>query len=148
MNKHQQRHGLSMLEIVFSIGILALIMLPVFMTFSTGNRNIQLTDAEFRAHTAAIELMEQIVSLPFGKITSGEYDSNAIVDGGQFANGPVLYKITTADDLWRTMKIEDIKRDGRVLFKKITVTIKFAAAPGSDRIREFFMKTLVANETL
>lgn len=137
-----------MLEIVFSIGILALIMLPVFMTFSTGNRNIQLTDAEFRAHTAAIELMEQIVSLPFEKIKSGEYDSDAIVDGGQFAGGPVLFKLSTAADLWRAMKVEDIRRDGKILFKKVTVTIRFAAAPGSDRIREFFMKTLVANENL
>jgi len=137
-----------MLEIVFSVGILALIMLPVFMTFSTGSRNIQLTDAEFRAHTAAIELMEQIVSLPFEMIKSGEYDSDAIVDGGQFAGGPVLFKLSTAADLWRAMKVEDIRRDGKILFKKVTVTIRFAAAPGSERIREFFMKTLVANENL
>jgi hypothetical protein len=46
------------------------------------------------------------------------------------------------------MKVEDIRRDGKILFKKVTVTIRFAAAPGSDRIREFFMKTLVANENL
>ncbi|PKL50297.1 MAG: hypothetical protein CVV42_03315 [Candidatus Riflebacteria bacterium HGW-Riflebacteria-2] len=137
-----------MIEIVFSIGILALIMLPVFMTFSSGNRNIQLTDSEFRAHTAAIELMEQIVSLPFGQIKSGEYDSDTIIDGGQFADGPVLFKLSPVEDLRHTLKIEDIKRDGKTLFKKVTVTIKFAAAPGSDRIREFFMKTLVANENL
>jgi len=142
------RRGLSMLEIVFSAGILAMIMLPVFMTFSTGNRNIQLTDAEFRAHTAAIELMEQIISLPFGQIKSGEYESDVIVDGGQFADGPVLFKFSPAEDLWRSMKVEDIRRDGKTLFKKVTVTIKYVAAPGSDRIREFFMKTLVANENL
>ncbi|PKL42349.1 MAG: hypothetical protein CVV41_14510 [Candidatus Riflebacteria bacterium HGW-Riflebacteria-1] len=147
MNK-QQRQGLSMLEIVFSVGILALIMLPVFMTFSSGNRNIMLTESEFRAHTAALELMEQIVSLPFKQIRSGEYEDGEIVDGGPFAAGPVLFKLSPAEDLWRDLKIEDIKRENKVVFKKVTVTIKFAAAKNSDRIREFFMKTLVANENL
>jgi len=147
MNKYK-RDGLSMIEIVFSIGILSLIMLPVFMTFSSGNRNIQLTDAEFRAHTAAIELMEQTVSLPFEQIQSGEYTSDMIIDDGKFADGPVLFKLSPAEDLWRSMKIEDIKRDNKILFKKVTVTIRFVAAPGSERIREFFMKTLVANEKL
>ena len=137
-----------MIEITFSIGILALIMLPVFMTFSTGNRNMQMTEAEFRAHTAALELMEQIISLPFKQIKTGEYDDTQITDDGPFAAGPVLFKITPVEDLWRELKIDDIKRDNKVIFKKVTVTIKFAAAPNSDRIREFFMKTLVANENL
>lgn len=137
-----------MLEIVFSVGILALIMLPVFMTFSSGNRNIMLTEGEFRAHTAALELMEQIVSLPFKQIITGEYADTEITDGGPFAAGPVLFKLTPAKDLWRELKIEDIKRDNKVVFKKVTVTIKFTAAKNSDRIREFFMKTLVANENL
>ncbi|EKD81460.1 MAG: hypothetical protein ACD_39C01797G0002 [uncultured bacterium] len=147
MSNHQ-RQGLSMLEIVFSVGILALIMLPVFMTFSTGNRNMMLTESEFRAHTAALELMEQIVSLPFKQIRTGEYADDAIIDGGPFAQGPVLFKLTPAEDLRRELKIEDIKRDNKIIFKKVTVTIKFAAAKNSDRIREFFMKTLVANENL
>ncbi|MBU1107864.1 MAG: hypothetical protein KKB51_14415 [Candidatus Riflebacteria bacterium] len=143
-----QRHGLSMIEITISIGILALIMLPVFMTFSTGNRNMQLTEAEFRAHTAALELMEQTISLPFKQIKTGEYDDREIKDGQPFAQGPALFKITQTDNLWRELKVEDIKRDNKIVFKKVTVTIKFAAAPNSDRIREFFMKTLVANENL
>ncbi len=137
-----------MIEIVFSIGILALIMLPVFMTFSSGNRNIMLTEAEFRAHTAAIELMEQIVSLPFKYLKAGEYADEAIVDGGNLGEGPILFKISKIKDIWRKMKIEDIKRDNKILFKKVTVNITFRAAPGAERIREFFMKTLVANENL
>jgi hypothetical protein len=147
MNK-QQRNGLSMLEIVFSVGILALIMLPVFMTFSSGNRHMQMTEAEFRAHTAAIELMEQIISLPFAQIKSGDYQNEEIADGARFAETPILFRLTPVDDISRTMKIEDIKRNDKVPFKKVTVTIKFAAAPGSKQIREFFMKALVANENL
>jgi len=147
MNRKKGRSGLSLIEIVLSMGILSLIMLPVFMTFSSGNVNIQVTESEFRAHTAALELMEQIVSLPFNLIKPGSYDSSQVVDGSQLANSPVLFRITPVDDLKPSLKIEEIKRDNKVVFKKITVKIGFPSARAADKTREFILKTLVANES-
>lgn len=147
MNRKEGRSGLSLIEIVLSMGILSLIMLPVFMTFSSGNVNIQVTESEFRAHTAALELMEQIVSLPFNLIKPGSYDSSQVVDGAQIAKSPVIFKIAPADELKPSLKIEEIKRDNKVVFKKITVKIGFPSARAADKPREFTLKTLVANES-
>ena len=146
MNK--QRCGLSLVEIVLSMGILAMIMLPVFMTFSSGNTNIQVTEGEFRAHTAALELMEQIISLPFNLIRPGSYAAAQIIDGGLFAGGPVLFRLTSDPDLKHSLKIEEVKRDNKILFKKITVTVAYPSARATDRLREFTLKTLVANENI
>ena len=65
-----KKRGLSLVEITLSMAILIIVMLPTFMTFSSGSRGIQMTDAEFRAHSAAIELMEQTMSLPFDMLFS------------------------------------------------------------------------------
>lgn len=142
------RAGLSLVEIILSMGILAMIMLPVFMTFSSGNTNIQITESEFRAHTAALELMEQIVSLPFNLIKTGSYDSAQIIDGGAFANSQVLFRLTENPDLKPSLKIEEIKRADKIVFKKITVKIAYSSARTADKLREFVLKTLVANENI
>lgn len=142
------RQGLSMIEITLSLGILAMIMLPVFMTFSSGNRNIQLTEAEFRAHTAALEIMEQIVSLPFKHIPLGVVPANAIIDGGPFGEGPVAFKITPAENIFPEVQVDAVKRDNKTVFKKVTVKIKFPATKSSERHREFVIKTIIANENI
>lgn len=139
---------MSLVEIILSMGILSMIMLPVFMTFSSGNANIQITESEFRAHTAALELMEQIVSLPFNLIRAGSYDASQITDGGAFANSPVLFRRTDNPELKPSLKIEEVKRGDKIVFKKITVKIAYPSARASDKVREFILKTLVANENI
>ena len=109
MNKHSCR-GLSLVEIMLSMGILVVIMLPVFMTFSSGNRSMQVTESEFRTHTAALELMEQLISLPFGLIKAGSYKAGQIVDGQPFANSPVLFRLSQNPDLQPELNISEIKR--------------------------------------
>lgn len=143
---NNKRCGLSIIEITISMGILALIMLPVFMTFSTGNRNMQLTESEFRAHTAAIEIMEQLVSLPFKLLQPGKYSSEQVKNGQQFGNTPVVFKISELEDYHPSISIEEVKKAGKTIFKKISITIKYPAARKSERMREFTLKTMVANE--
>ncbi len=145
---NRQRLGISLVEIVMSMGILSLIMLPVFMTFSSGNVNIQVTEGEFRAHTAALELMEQIISLPFDLIRPGNYDSTLVADGRAFAGGPTVFRLTGGPDLRPSLSIEEIRRANRVVFKKITVRIAYPSARAADKMREFTLKTLVANENI
>lgn len=137
-----------MLEITFSIGILAMIMLPVFMTFSSGNRNMQITEAEFRAHTAALELMEQIVSLPFKHIPPGAITAEKILNGQPFGPGPINFKTTSVNEFFPEILIEEMKRENKVPFKKITVKIRFPSTKKSERLREFVLKTIVANENI
>lgn len=147
MNKNCRR-GISLIEIMLSMGILAVIMLPVFMTFSSGNMSIQVTEAEFRAHTAALELMEQIVSLPFNLIRAGSFDAGKIHEGGSYAGSPVVFRVSADPELKSELKVEEIKRDNKVIFKKITVKVLYPAARNSEKKREFTLKTLVANENI
>jgi hypothetical protein len=143
-----RKNGLSLVEIILSMGILAMIMLPVFMTFSSGNANIQITESEFRAHTAALELMEQIISLPFNLIKAGSYDAAKIVDGGAFADSPILFRLSENPDLKPFLQVEEVKRGEKIVFKKITVKIAYPSARASGRMRDFTLKTLVANENI
>lgn len=147
MNKRSCR-GISLVEIVLSMGILVVIMLPVFMTFSSGNRNMQVTESEFRAHTAALELLEQTISLPFNLIKTGSYDSSQVINGQPFSKSPVQFMLSENSDLKPELRVEEIKRGDKVVFKKVTVKVVFPAAKNSEKMREFTLKTIVANENI
>lgn len=142
------RTGLSLVEITLSMAILILVMLPAFMAFSSGNQGIQMTDSEFRAHSAAIELMEQTMSLPFNMLTPGFYDSSAIIDGANFADTSAVYHLSFGPEYKPSMSIEEIKKDNKVLFKKITVSIKYPETKGSSKKRDFSIKVIVNNDSI
>ncbi len=139
--------GLSLVEITISMGILILIMLPSFLAFSSGNQGIKMTDSEFRAHNAAIELIEQTISLPFNMIKSGVYDEKDIVDGNNFADTPAVFHLSFDSDYQPRMTIEDLERDRKIVFKKVTVTINYPITKGSDQRKDFTLKVIINNDT-
>ena len=139
--------GLSLVEITISMAILILIMLPSFLAFSTSNQGIQMTDAEFRAHNAAIELVEQTISLPFNMIKPGVYDENDIIDGNQFADTPAVFHLSFPKEYQPKMIVENIEKDRKIVFKKVTVTINFPIAKGSNQRKDFTLKVIVNNDT-
>ncbi|MDD3002191.1 MAG: hypothetical protein PHF29_10590 [Candidatus Riflebacteria bacterium] len=139
------KNGISLIEIIVATGLLAAVLAPVFLIFSSGNRNMEMTEAEFRAHNCAIEIMEQIISIPYKHIKSGSYTSSEVKNGLSFANSPILYKISENYD--SELKIEDIKDSGKSIFKKIIVKISYQPTKNSAIKRSFTLKTMVANET-
>ncbi len=139
--------GLSLVEIIISMTILILIMLPSFLAFSSSNQGILLTDAEFRAHNAAIELVEQIISLPFNMIKPGVYDEKEIIDGNKFADTPAVFHLSFSSEYQPKMTIENIEKDRKIVFKKVTVTINFPIAKGSNQRKDFSLKVIVNNDT-
>lgn len=138
------KQGLSLIELMMAIGLLAAIMLPVFIMFSTGTRNIQVTESEFRAHTAALELMEQIISLPFHHIPTGDFAAQQTKNGMPF--GELSFKTSDAEGVDAKISIEELKRNGKVRFKKVAVTVSFLPSRHSENSKKFTIKTLVANE--
>ena len=100
--------GLSLVEITISMAIMIIVMLPAFLTFSSGNQNIQMTESEFRAHSAALELMEQTISLPFDMLKAGFYSEEEIKNGAKFADTDAMYHLSFDDDYKLSMNIEDI----------------------------------------
>lgn len=143
-----KKRGLSLVEITLSMAILIIVMLPTFMTFSSGSRGIQMTDAEFRAHSAAIELMEQTMSLPFYMLKAGTYDESEIIDGANFADTAAVYHLSFGSEYKPKLVIEDIKKNNVVAFKKITVTIRCPMMKGAEKEREFTVKVMVNNDNI
>lgn len=144
--KMKKRLGLSLIEITISVALLILVMLPSFMVFSSGNQGIQMTESEFRAHTAALELMEQLISLPFNMLKSGYYEEEAIVEGSDFADTKAKFHLSFGSEYKPSIFIEEIKKSNKVAFKKVTVNIKFPITKGSDKERELSVKVIVNND--
>ena len=57
------KRALSLVEITISMAILIVVMLPSFLAFSSGSQGIQMTESEFRAHNAALELIPPLVDV-------------------------------------------------------------------------------------
>ena len=140
--------GLSLVEITISMAILILVMLPSFLAFSSGNQGLQLTESEFRAHNAAIELIEQTISLPFDMIKPGYYEESDIIDGANFADTPAIYHLSFSSEYKPKMLIEDITKDNKVVFKKITVTINYPVAKLSEQRKDFSVKVIINNDNV
>lgn len=144
----EKKRGVSLVELMIASVILALIMLPVFLAFSSGNRNLKITSAEFMAHTAALELMEQIVSLPYDKIPLGVFNNDKIQKGKYMGNSGVTFNITSRKNCKSKIILDAIEKNGKEKFKKVSIFIEFPETASSKKNRTINLKTLVANEKI
>lgn len=140
------KSGISLVEIVISMFVLAAVMLPVFYTLSSGRRSMMVTEAEFRAHSAALEIAGQITSLPFHIIPEGSFSSEEIYDSAPF--GEVKFRVSENNDITFRVEIEKLTENGVDRFKKISVTAVFLPSVQHENLREFTINALVANERL
>ena len=142
------KKALSLVEITISMAILILVMLPSFLAFSSGNQGIQMTESEFRAHSAALELMEQTISLPFNMIKAGSYGEEQIKDGAYFSDTKAKYHLSFSSDYKLSMTVEDIFKNNRVYFKKVVVNVKYPITKGSEQKKNFCVKVIINNDNI
>ena len=142
------KKALSLVEITISMAILIVVMLPSFLAFSSGSQGIQMTESEFRAHSAALELMEQTISLPFDMIKSGFYEENTIKNGANFADTDAKYHLSFSSDYKLSMTVEDIVKNNRVFFKKVTVNVNYPITKNSDQKKNFSIKVIINNDNI
>lgn len=148
INGFMRKKALSLVEITISMAILIMVMLPSFLAFSSGSQGIQMTESEFRAHSAALELMEQTISLPFNMIKPGFYEEDAIKDGANFADTDAKYHLSFSSDYKLSMTVEDIVKNNKVFFKKITVNVKYPMTKNSDQKKDFSIKVIINNDNI
>ena len=148
INGFMRKKALSLVEITISMAILIMVMLPSFLAFSSGSQGIQMTESEFRAHSAALELMEQTISLPFNMIKPGFYEENAIKDGANFADTDAKFHLSFSSDYKLSMTVEDIVKNNKVFFKKITVNVKYPMTKNSDQKKDFNIKVIINNDNI
>lgn len=141
----KRRLGLSLLEIVIAMGIMAAIIIPVFTIFSASSSSMDVTDSDFKAHNCAIEVMEQVISLPFKYLKEGIYSESKVKDKLNFGNSRIPFIISS--DLATKVTIEDVKEDNRIAFKKVDVEVTYLASKSATNNKTFKISTLVANET-
>lgn len=136
--------GFTLIEVVVAAAVFAAVSIPIFFVFGSSQRNLQMTEAEFRAHNAALEVMEQTLSNPFKLIKAGVYGSDVVKNGEKFGLG--VFKFRRSSDLPCEIVIDDISQNGRILFKKITVSVEYMPTNGGTQTRKTVLKTMVANE--
>ncbi|MFZ2956757.1 MAG: prepilin-type N-terminal cleavage/methylation domain-containing protein [Candidatus Ozemobacteraceae bacterium] len=143
---NNRRPGVSLVEILVAVAILAVVMLPIALAFSSGNRGIQMTTEEFTAHAAGMELMEQVMSAPCRILLPGVYKNAQISDGAVLGGSPLRLHVSPAPGLTRELTITEMKKGAIVRFKKVDVTISWTSKEGAAR-HSFTLKSLLANES-
>ena len=136
--------GFTLIEVVVAAAVFAAVSIPIFFVFGSSQRNLQMTEAEFRAHNAALEVMEQTLSNPFKLIKAGVYGSDVVKNGEKFGLG--VFEFRRSSDLPCEIVIDDISQNGKILFKKITVSVEYMPTNGGTQTRKTVLKTMVANE--
>lgn len=148
MNDNNDKIGLSLVEVLIAVGLLAALMTPVILTFSSGARGIQMTSEEFVAHNAALELIEQLAATPFALIPTGKFADSQLKDGLPMGpSNPLSFRISQVPGIERFLEIKEIRSGSQVRFKKIEVRITLLDRFGKPNGRTIELKTLVANET-
>lgn len=141
--------GLSLLEILIAVALLAMIMAPVLFTFGAGTRGIQMTQEEFLAHNAALELLEQLSATPFDLLPVGSFTDAQVRDS--LAMGPkslLKFHISSVPNLQRSLEIKEIRQGTMVRFKKIEVGVAILDRNGKPTGRIVNLKSLLANEKI
>ena len=142
-------HGFTLAEVLVAAGVLSFLLVPIMLSFSAGNRGIQMTSEEFSAQNAAIELLEQLSATPFHLLPTGTFNNALIRSGGAMSpTCPIRFHVSDIFGVDREVKITELKKDGLLRFKKIEIVISWKALDGKGTPRSIALKGLVANESL
>ena len=123
-------------------------MTPVMFAFGAGSRGIQMTQEEFVAHNAALELLEQLNAVPFALLPAGKFGDAELRDSLPIGSKcPLKFHISQVPDIQRGLEIKELKQGTSLRFKKIEATIVLLDRKGKPTGRTVVLKSLLANET-
>ncbi len=161
------RRGLSLLEIVIAVVILAVIGGPILANMIMAKRSLHSSTADVRAVIEAGKLLERLTGQPYARIPTVSVSARDVLDGeakgvprsawraafptveGKYLDLVELLGDTDpeghADHVW----IETLEGDrlgfGWIRAKEITVTVEYqASGPDIDKRRRLSMRTVVA----
>lgn len=147
INKYINRRAVTLVEILVAVGLLSAVMVPVLFSFSAGSRGLTMSAEDLTVHTAAIELLEQVMAAPFDLVPAGTFPNDRIRDGQPFSPAtPLRFHISDVPGIERELEIADITKNGRVSLKKATVTIALRSGDTKTQPRRFSIKCLLAKE--
>jgi len=137
----------TLVEILVAVALLSAVMIPVLFSFTAGSRGLAMSAEDLTVHTAAIELLEQVMAAPFDLVPTGTFANDRIRDGRPFSPAtPLRFHISDVPGIERKLEIAEVMKDGRVCLKKVTVTIALSSADAKTPPRLFSLKCLLARE--
>lgn len=147
--RYTSRSGVTLVEILVAVALLSTVMIPVLFSFTAGSRGLAMSAEDLTIHTAAIELLEQVMAAPFDLVPAGTYPNGRICDGQPFSPAtPLRFHISDVPGIERELEIAEITKNDRVCLKKATVTITLTLRPDESKAqaRRFSLKCLLAKE--
>jgi len=142
-----KRKAITLVEILVAVGLMSAVMIPVMISFGAGNRGLSMSSEELTAHTAAIELLEQIMASPFDLVPTAIFRDDQIRDGQAMSpTTPLRFHISRVPDIERQVSVTDIVKNSRVRLKKVVVTVTLKSRDSGAQPRRFTIKSLLARE--
>ena len=121
---YSSRRALSLVEILVAGSILAVILTPVLFTFMSGSRGMDMTREEMIGQHAGVELVEQLMTIPFEWLPAGEFREPEIFEGGMLgASCPFPLHVSIASGTQRNIRISEETLPGGLRIKRIRVSV-------------------------
>jgi len=137
----------TLVEILVAVALLSTVMIPVLFSFTAGSRGLAMSAEDLTVHTAAIELLEQVMAAPFDLVPTGTFTNDGIRDGQPLSpTTPLRYRISDVPGIERRLEIAEISKNGRICMKKVTVTVTLTSGDATTPSRSFTLKCLLARE--
>ncbi len=144
-----KKNGFTFLELLTALTLLALLLTPVLYLLQSSTRGIAMNRDEISAHSAAYELLEQLLSIPYEDLPVGTFDPALISELQTTGSGTAWpFHISNSGPFSRSLEISEFSSDNRARYKKITVTLSLPASIASGTGRTFSRTVLYAKETL
>ena len=143
-----RKRGLTILEILAAIFILALFLAPVMFFLQTSSRGIAINRDDVIMHCASCELVEQLLSIPYEELPVGVFDDPQIADQQMIGSGSLAFRIGNTEKISRQLDISEVTTENRPRLKKIKVTLTLPALSGGLAPRNFSRTVLYVKETL
>lgn len=142
------RAGMSLVEILISLFLMSLALLPIFDLISKGSQLARTNEDEVVAFNLAAELIDQIACIPFHclppigeRILTNEDNGVYLIDlGPEVPYNPTLLVLSTLPrGFERTLTIENFNPRPNCCLKKVTARVAW----GTDPPRQFTLCSLV-----
>lgn len=128
--------GISLVEVLVACALLALILAPILFTFMTGTRGMEITKEELIGQHAGVEIAEQLATIPFECLPTGDLPDSAIVDGLAIgASSPFHFHLSQSPGTRKSVRITEDRLPGGLIVKRIRVTISLSGS--GDRFQTF-----------
>lgn len=146
-------NGLTFIEIAITLLLLSTLLSNVLFTYSYSNMSLQINIEDYIAQNSALELLEQICSLPYQHIPVGTFSNDQIKDK-LFINSSskISFHISNIPNIEREIEIKEIKKPNKKPIKIIEARIKVIKSKikqskeNNVNIKKITLKTLVAEE--